>query len=207
MHHHNHAHSHSAVHYSRTLLFCTLINLIYVVIEAAVGLRNGSAGLVSDAGHNLSDVLTLILSLIAITTAASHPKRSRTIGIINAVLLLVAVAFIAFESIAKLISPDSVEGSVISITAGIGIVVNGVTALLLMKDRHDDTNIRASFLHMLSDTLVSVGVVISGFVINWTGWTMIDPIISLSIALIILIPAVDLLKRCKISRQKPQRLR
>lgn len=194
MHNHNHSHSHTEAHYSRTLIFCTLINLMYVAIEAAVGLRNGSAGLVSDAGHNLSDVITLVLSLIAVTTAAAHPKRSRAIGITNAVLLLVAVALIAGEGIAKLLAPDDVEGSVISLTAGIGIVVNGLTALLLMKDRNDDTNIRASFLHMLSDTLVSVGVVISGFVISWTGWVMIDPILSLVIAMIILIPAIDLLK-------------
>lgn len=194
MHNHNHGHGHSEVHYSRTLIFCTVINLMYVAIEAAVGFRNGSAGLVSDAGHNLSDVITLVLSLIAITTAASHPERSKAIGVINAVLLLVAVAFIAVEGIAKLVAPDAVEGSVISITAGIGIIVNGLTALLLMKDRNDDTNIRASFLHMLSDTLVSVGLVISGFVISCTGWVMIDPILSLVIAIVILIPAIDLLK-------------
>lgn len=194
MHNHNHGHGHSEVHYSRTLIFCTVINFMYVAIETAVGFRNGSAGLVSDAGHNLSDVITLVLSLIAITTASSHPERSKAIGVINAVLLLVAVAFIAVEGIAKLVAPDDVEGSVISITAGIGIFVNGLTALLLMKDRNDDTNIRASFLHMLSDTLVSVGVVISGFVISFTGWVMIDPILSLIIALVILIPAIDLLK-------------
>lgn len=193
-HTHTHTHTHSEVHYSRTLIFCTAINLLYVLIEAAVGLRSGSAGLVSDAGHNFSDVITLILSLIAITTAAAHPKRAKAIGVVNAALLLVAVAFIAGEGIAKLLAPDSVEGSVISITAGIGIVVNGLTALLLMRDRNDDTNIRASFLHMLSDTLVSVGVVISGFVISWTGWTAIDPILSLVIAIVILIPAIDLLR-------------
>lgn len=191
---HNHTHHHAASHYSRTLIFCTIINLLYVAIESSIGLRNGSASLVSDAGHNLSDVLTLVLSLIAITTATSHPRRSKTIGVINALLLLIAVAFIAIEGVSKLISPDNVEGSIISLTAGIGIIVNGLTAILLMKDRNDDTNIRASFLHMLSDTLVSIGVVISGFVISYTGWTMIDPIISIVIAVIILIPAIDLFK-------------
>lgn len=191
---HNHSHGHQDIHLGTTLVFCSIINLLYVAIEAGVGFKTGSASLVSDAGHNLSDVLTLLLTLVAITTAAKRPGRAHAIGIINALLLIAAVVIIAIEGVEKLLSHEPIEGAVISITAGVGIIVNGLTALLLMKDRHGDTNVRASFLHMLSDTLVSVGVVISGLVISWTGWTLIDPILSLSIAVIILIPAIGLLK-------------
>ncbi len=181
---------------SGTLIFCAVINLLYVVIEAVVGFLFGSAGLISDAGHNLSDVLTLILSLVAISIAATHPKRASWLSITNAVLLLIAVAVILFEGITKLISPEPIQGGVISITAGIGIIVNGLTAWILMKGRNEDTNIKASFLHMLSDTLVSVGVVISGIIISKTGFVLIDPIISLAIGAIILVLAIQLLHEC-----------
>ena len=113
--------------------------------------------------------------------------------IANALLLIAAVVLIAAEGIAKLIEPEPIEGTTVAVTAGIGIIINGATAYLLMRSQDRDINIKASFLHMVSDTLVSVGVLISGLVISRTGLHIIDPIISLVIAAIILIPAIRLL--------------
>ena len=178
---------------SRMLIICSLINLLYVVIEAGVGFVSSSAGLVSDAGHNLSDVATLLISLAAVNLAQSKPATAKKLTLANALLLIGAVVLIAVEGVSKLIDPEPIQGSVVSLTAGIGIIVNGVTAYLLMREQDRDINIKASFLHMVSDTLVSVGVLVSGLIIAKTGLYVIDPIISLIIALIILFPAVKLL--------------
>lgn len=187
--HEHHAHN---LQLSKMLIVCSVINLLYVVIEAGVGMAVSSAGLVSDAGHNLSDVATLLISLVAVNIAASKPEAAKGLTIANAVLLLAAVALIAVEGISKLISPEPVQGTIVSLTAGIGIIINGVTAYLLMREQDRDINIKASFLHMLSDTLVSVGVLVSGLVIAKTGLYIIDPVVSLVIAAIILVPALKL---------------
>ena len=147
----------------------------------------------SDAGHNLSDVATLLISLAAVNLAQSRPATAKKLTLANALLLIGAVVLIAVEGVSKLIDPEPIQGSVVSLTAGIGIIVNGVTAYLLMREQDRDINIKASFLHMVSDTLVSVGVLVSGLIIAKTGLYVIDPIISLIIALIILFPAVKLL--------------
>lgn len=186
-------HHHENLKLSRMLIICSLVNLLYVVIEAGVGFVSSSAGLVSDAGHNLSDVATLLISLAAVNLAQSRPATAKKLTLANALLLICAVVLIAVEGISKLIDPEPIQGSVVSLTAGIGIIVNGVTAYLLMREQDRDINIKASFLHMVSDTLVSVGVLVSGLIIAKTGLYVIDPIISLIIALIILFPAVKLL--------------
>ena len=187
--HEHHAHN---LQLSKMLIVCSVINLLYVVIEAGVGMAVSSAGLVSDAGHNLSDVATLLISLVAVNIAASKPEAAKGLTIANAVLLIAAVALIAVEGISKLISPEPVQGTIVSLTAGIGIIINGVTAYLLMREHDSDINIKASFLHMLSDALVSVGVLVSGLVIAKTGLYIIDPVVSLVIAAIILVPALRL---------------
>ena len=186
-------HHHENLKLSRMLIICSLVNLLYVVIEAGVGFAASSAGLVSDAGHNLSDVATLLISLAAVNLAQSKPATAKKLTLANALLLIGAVVLIAVEGVSKLIDPEPIQGSVVSLTAGIGIIVNGVTAYLLMREQDRDINIKASFLHMISDTLVSVGVLVSGLIIAKTGLYVIDPIISLIIALIILFPAVKLL--------------
>ena len=186
-------HHHENLKLSRMLIICSLVNLLYVVIEAVVGIVSSSAGLVSDAGHNLSDVATLLISLAAVNLAQSRPATAKKLTLANALLLIGAVVLIAVEGVSKLIDPEPIQGSVVSLTAGIGIIVNGVTAYLLMREQDRDINIKASFLHMISDTLVSVGVLVSGLIIAKTGLYVIDPIISLIIALIILFPAVKLL--------------
>lgn len=174
-----------------TLIVCSSINMIYVVIEAVVGFRSGAVGLISDAGHNLSDVVTLLLSLWAIY----NPKKSDKIFLINALLLIVAVLVILFESVAKLANPATVSGETIFITAGVGIVVNGITAFILMKNSAENRNIKISFLHMIADTFVSLGVLLSGIVIKYTGIYLIDPIVSILISVVILISAVKLFSK------------
>ena len=206
-HTHNHEHHHHVEQLTSlngVIILSIILNLLFVLVEAGVGIGTGSLGLLSDAGHNLSDVFSLLLALIAFRLAASHAtkrftygyrKSSVLISLLNAIILLVAVGVILVESVHKLTDISSIElsGSAISWTAGIGILVNGLTAWLLMRQQAHDVNTRGAFLHMLADTLVSVGVVISGIVISLTGWNWIDPVIGILIAIIILISTWKLL--------------
>lgn len=178
------------------------LNLLFVGVEATIGLLEGSLSLLSDAGHNLSDVFSLVLVLVAFQLAKVHPNAHYTYGykkstvlisLLNAIILLVAVGAIIIESIHKFREPSPLNGVAISWTAGVGILINGATALLLMKGQKNDLNVRGAFLHMAADTLVSVGVVISGIVIALTGWTVIDPVVSLLIAAVILVSTWNLL--------------
>ena len=202
--HHHHDHENKITSLNGVYIVSIVLNLLFVIIEAGVGFWSNSLGLLSDAGHNLSDVFSLMLAMVAFKLSASpsskrytygHRKSSILISLLNAIILLVAVGAIILESIHKFASAGtlSVNGAAISWTAGIGIIVNGVTAYLLMRQQKHDINTRGAFLHMLADTLVSVGVVISGIVISVTGWTVIDPIISLAIAGIILFSTWNLL--------------
>ena len=207
-HHHHHHHHHApAVGDDRGLrriyIVSIVLNLGFVAVEAAAGIIYKSLGLVSDAGHNLSDVASLLLALVALRLMQSHASKGYTYGyrkssvlisLANAVLLLVAVGAIIIESIRKFSHPEPLDGAVISWTAGAGILINGLTALLLMKAQHHDLNAKGAYLHMLADTLVSVGVVISGIVISLTDWYIIDPLIGLAIAAVILTGTWDLLK-------------
>lgn len=181
-----------------------VLNLLFVFVEAGVGLVSNSLGLLSDAGHNLGDVFTLLLALFAFELAKIRPARNYTYGykkgtvlisLLNAIILLIAVGAIIVESIHKFSNPVPVNGVAVSWTAGVGIVVNGLTAWLLMRQRKNDLNTEGAFLHMAADTLVSIGVVISGIVIAITGWNIIDPIISLVIVVIILISTWHLLSQ------------
>ena len=202
-HHHGHHHHHTFTRVSKVLIWGIVLNMLYVLIEGGVGIYAGSMGLVSDAGHNLSDVFSLVLTLVGIKLALSHANSRYTYGyqkatilisLLNAIILLVAVGIIIVESIRKFSHPEPIDGDIVSWTAGIGIVINGLTAWLLMKDQKEDLNVRGAFLHMAADTLVSVGVVVAGIVITFTGWVMIDPIISLVIALLILVSTWNMLK-------------
>lgn len=181
---------------------CIAVNLLFVVIEAGIGFFANSLSLLSDAGHNLSDVFSLLLVLIAFRLAKIHPNANYTFGykkstvlisLLNAIILLVAVVLIVVESIYKFQNPTSVDGATISWTAGIGIIINGLTAVMLMRSQKTDLNVRGAYLHMVADTLVSVGVVVSGLVISMTGWYVVDPIVSLVIAVVILVSTWRLL--------------
>ena len=178
------------------------LNLLFVIVEAVAGVVGNSIGLLSDAGHNLSDVFSLLLAMIALKLASSHAtkrftyghrKASVLISLLNAIILLVAVGAIIVESIDKFFHPTEVNGTLIIWTAAVGILINGLTAWALSRQQQHDINTRGAFLHMLADTLVSVGVVVSGIVIHYTGWMVIDPIIGLVIAVVILVSTWDLL--------------
>ena len=196
---HEHHHHHTAPTQSLNgiFIFSIVLNVLFVLIEAGVGFWQNSLSLLSDAGHNLSDVFSLLLVLVAFRLAKVHSNEHFTYGyrkstvlisLLNAVILLIAVGAIVIESIHKFSEPAQVNGIAISWTAGVGILINGLTALLLMHGQKSDLNVRGAFLHMLADTLVSVGVVISGIVIYYTGWN-----ISLIIAAVILISTWELL--------------
>ena len=202
-HHHHHQAEAADIASLRGIYWVSIaLNLAFVGVEAGVGLWKGSLGLLSDAGHNLSDVFSLVLALVAFRLAGTHGNKHFTYGyrkgsilisLLNAVILLVAVGAIVLESIHKLRQPVAVDGGAIAWTAAAGILVNGLTTFLLMRYRKSDLNSRGAFLHMAADTLVSVGVVVSGVVISLTGWSVIDPIIGLVIAVIILVGTWDLL--------------
>lgn len=202
-HQHVHEHNHTLTSLNSIFIVCIIINLLFVVIEAGAGFIFNSLGLLSDAGHNLSDVFSLLLSLFAFRMSKhrstehftyGYKKSTVLVSLLNAIILLIAVGAIIIESIYKLKTPEHVSGAAVSWTAGIGIIVNGVTAWLLMKNQKHDLNVRGAFLHMAMDTLVSVGVVISGIIIMLTGFVLIDTFISLAIALLILVSTWKLLK-------------
>ena len=171
-----------------------VLNACFVILEVMVGYLSHSLGLVSDAGHKLIDVLALVLALVGFRLASKDNFRQISAGIalINALILLIAVGVIIAESIAKFSHPEPVSGSAMSWTAGVGILVSGISAIVLMRHRKD-INTRAAFLHMATDSLLSLGVVISGIVISRTGADIIDPVISLVIAAVILFNTVRLL--------------
>lgn len=201
-HHHHHHHDHSACADGRTLLVCILLNLLFVLIETASGMYYNSVGLISDAGHNLGDVFSLVLALVAMRMARvkaggrftyGYRKSTVLVSLVNAVILLVAVGAIMIESVYRFDSDAVVSGQAVSWTAGAGIVINGLTAWLLMKGSHKDMNMRGAFLHMLADTLVSAGVVVSGLAITFLGWNWADPVVSIAIAAVILVSTLKLL--------------
>ena len=201
-HHHHHHHSAPTQSLNGIFILSIILNGLFVLIEAGVGLWQNSLSLLSDAGHNLSDVFSLVLVLVAFRLAKvqsnsrytyGYRKSTILIALLTAVILLEAVGANVIESIHKFSEPAEVNGIAVSWTAGVGILINGATALLLMHSQKSDLNVRGAFLHMAADTLVSVGVVVSGIVIHCTGWTVIDPIVSLVIAAVILVSTWELL--------------
>ncbi|MGH6553781.1 cation diffusion facilitator family transporter [Bacteroides hominis] len=201
-HEHHHEHVHELTSLNKSFIIGITLNILFVLVEFGIGFYYDSLGLLSDAGHNLGDVASLVLAMLAFRLAKVHPNSRYTYGykkstvlvsLLNAVILLVAVGIIIAESIDKLLHPVPVEGAAIAWTAGVGVIVNAVTAWLFMKDKEKDLNVKGAYLHMAADTLVSVGVVISGIIIMYTGWTLVDPIIGLVIAVIIVISTWGLL--------------
>lgn len=193
-HAHGAGHSHAPKDFGRAFLIGIVLNTAFVIIEAVYGWLSGSMALIADAGHNLSDVMALLLAWGA-SIAAKKPAnvrftygyKSSTIlaALANAALLLVAIGAIAYETIHRLSDPAPVEGATMVIVAGIGIVINAGTAMLFMRGRKQDINIRGAFLHMAADALVSLGVVIAGIAILLSGALWIDPLVSLLIVAVI----------------------
>ncbi len=204
-HHHHHDHHHHIVdvaHAGQTLMVGIVLNVLFVIVELVMGWRYHSLGLLSDAGHNVGDVFSLVMALLAFRLARVQVSKRYTYGfrkstvlvsLLNAIILLVAVGAIVVESIRKLHYPAPVNGEAVSWTAALGIVINGITAYMLMDTSKGDLNMRGAFLHMAADTLVSVGVLLSGIAIMLWNVTIIDPIISLVIAMVILVSTWRLL--------------
>ena len=203
-HEHSHQHSHAinAESLNKAFIIGIVLNLAFVVIEFAAGFWFDSLALLSDAGHNLSDVVSLVLALLAFRLAKvkanerytyGYKKSTILVSLLNAVILLVAVGAIVIESIHKLNNPAVVPGGAIAWVAGVGVLINAFTAFLFMKDKEKDLNVKGAYLHMAADTLVSVGVLVAGIVISRTGWYIIDPIIGLIVAVVILISTWNLL--------------
>jgi cobalt-zinc-cadmium efflux system protein len=203
--HGHHHHHHVPGEFNRAFAVGILLNTVYIAIEASCGFFYGSLALLADAGHNLSDVLGLLLAWGAHYLTGLKPTARRTYGwggssilasLLNALLLLLAMGGIAWESVRRLFNPGEIEvpGSTIMIVAGIGVVINTATALLFLRGKDHDLNIRGAYLHMAADAAVSVGVVLGGLLIMTFGWTWIDPVLSLIIVLVIVIGAWSLLK-------------
>ncbi len=197
-----HDHSHEAGHhhhapkdFGNAFLLGIFLNAGFIVIEVVFGLWSGSLALLADAGHNLADVLGLVMAWVATLLIKRASSERRTYGwkrstvlaaLFNALLLLVGVGVILWEAIGRFSEPAPVAGLTVAWVAGAGILVNGFTAWLFMSGRKHDLNVRGAFLHMAADAAVSLGVMISGLVIFFTGWTLLDPVISLMIGFLIL---------------------
>ena len=204
---HEHHHHHPALTYDQTtgrnFILGIVLNLAFVLVEAGAGLWLGSLALLSDAGHNLSDVFSLLLALLAFRMMRIQPSQKYTYGykrmtilvsLVNALLLFVAVAAILWSSVEKILHPSPVQGDVVAWVAGIGILVNAFTAYLFFKGKDHDLNVKGAYLHMAADTLVSVGVLIAGVVIQLTGWYIVDPLIGIVVGVVILLSSWGLLR-------------
>jgi cobalt-zinc-cadmium efflux system protein len=215
----NHAHGHGHSHdqeYGHThahvippdginlrMGIAVALNLVFVLVEGGFGFISNSVALIADAGHNLSDVLGLVCAWGALLLGRRPPGAKFTYGLgrssvlaalANAVLLLLACGAIAWEAVSRLGSPPPVAGWTVMAVAAIGIALNGISAWMLHAGSHGDLNRRSAYLHMLADAAVSAGVVLSGVLIIWTGWSLIDPIVSLAIVAVILVSTWRLLQ-------------
>jgi cobalt-zinc-cadmium efflux system protein len=212
-HHHDHAHGHGHGHHhhappapgdhSRAFLIAILLNVGFVAVEFAYGLIAHSTALMADAGHNLSDVLGLVLAWVAAVLTRKRPEGRYTYGLRgtsilaalgNSMLLLVACGGIAWEAVHRLAAPAPVGGLTVSVVAGVGIAVNAFSAWLFMAGSKSDLNLRGAYLHMAADALVSLAVVAGGLTMLYTGWYWVDPLLSLVIVAVILVSSFGLLR-------------
>jgi cobalt-zinc-cadmium efflux system protein len=201
---HGHDHSHAPENFDRAFAIGISVNIAFVAIEAFYGWRVNSLALLADAGHNLGDVAGLVLAWGGALAGKLRPDQRYTYGwkrasivaaFVNAVLLLVAMGSLAWEAVGRLSSPPPTHGLTVMAVAGIGIFVNLGTAFLFMRGRHDDMNIQGAYLHMASDALVSLGVVVAAGLSLWFGWSWLDPVASLVIALVIVAGTWSLFRR------------
>jgi cobalt-zinc-cadmium efflux system protein len=198
-----HAHDHAPANFGKAFAIGITLNTALVVAEAVYGYIGNSTALLADAGHNLSDVLGLAMAWAASVAARRAPSGRFTYGLrastilaalANAVFLLVATGAIGWEAILRLRQPEPIAGVTVMVVAGIGILINGFTAMLFARGRKDDINIEGAYLHMAADAAVSLGVVISAALIIWTGWLWLDPVTSLVICATILWSTTSLLR-------------
>jgi cobalt-zinc-cadmium efflux system protein len=204
-HHDDEHHSHHAVPLSginTAFIIGISLNLLFVIIEVIAGLYIHSLSLLSDAGHNLADVAALTLSLIAFKLVKKKPTEKFTYGyskttilvaLFNAMVLMVSIGAIGVEAVQRFMHPQALDGKTISIVAGIGILINTITALLFLREKDKDLNIKSAYLHLLSDAIVSLGIVIAGIIIYFTNYFWIDALVSIIIAVVILLSTWNLL--------------
>jgi cobalt-zinc-cadmium efflux system protein len=202
-HNHNHHHEIEPVKANGAFIFGITLNFLFVIIEVVVGFYIHSLSLLSDAGHNLADVFALSLSLLAFRLTKIRSNKNYTYGyrkssiivaLFNAMILMLSIGAILYEAIQKLIKPEPLPGTTIAWVAGIGIIINGATAFMFLRNKSKDLNIKAAYLHLLADALVSLVLVIGGIVIHFTNWFWIDPALSIVVALTILFSTWNLLK-------------
>ena len=198
-HDHDHAgHSHGPTvltSINRALIIGAVLNAGYVAVEFTLGFYYNSLALIADAGHNLSDVASLLLSLLAFRLARVRQTPSFTYGyrkstvlasLTNAVVLLITIGAILWESVGRFRHPEPVAGGAVAWVAGLGIIVNAGSALLFFKNKEHELNAKGAYLHLATDAIVSLGVVIAGIIINYTGWTWLDPAIGILVAAVIM---------------------
>jgi cobalt-zinc-cadmium efflux system protein len=192
------------INYNKAFSFGIILNVIYIIIEFVFGLRINSMALIADAGHNLSDLLGLLLAWGATYLAKTSTTNDRTYGLkkstilaalFNSIILLIAVGAITIEALRKFISPVQVQGTTMMVVAAVGFVINALTAILFLKGKENDINIKGAFIHMAADASVSLGVIAAGVLITITNWLWIDPAIGIVIAIVITIGTWDLLKK------------
>jgi cobalt-zinc-cadmium efflux system protein len=200
---HNHSHDHAPADYSRAFALGIVLNLAIVVLEAVFGLLSGSMALLADAGHNLSDVLGLVVAWAGAAMAKRRASARFTYGLkkgsilaalINALLLMVAVGAITAEAIRRLLDPEPAHAPTMIWVAALAIAINLLTAMLFARGRKRDINVRAAYQHMAADAAVSAGVVFAGLIILWTGQAWVDPVMSLAVAGVIFWGTIGLLK-------------
>jgi cobalt-zinc-cadmium efflux system protein len=201
--HRGHGHDHAPADFGRAFAIGIALNLGFVIVESVYGFVANSMSLLADAGHNLSDVLGLIVAWAGAVMARRAPSPRFTYGLkkapilaalVNSLFLLVAVGGIGGEAVRRLFHPSPTDGGTVMIVAAVGIAVNGLTALLFARGREHDINIRGAFLHMAADAAVSLAVVLAGLAILWTGQRWVDPLMSLAVAVVILWGSIGLLK-------------
>ncbi len=208
---HSHTHDHSGHthhhgdpnNHSRAFVVAITLNIVFVAVEFSYGFIANSTALMADAGHNLSDVLGLVLAWGAALLSRKAPSQRYTYGLrgtsilaalVNAMILLLACGAISWEAILRFQQPPEVAGFTVTLVAAVGIIVNGLSAWLFVKGSKTDLNIRGAYLHMMADTAVSLGVVVAGLAMVYTGWYWLDPVVSLLIVLIITISTWGLLR-------------
>ena len=203
--HSGHNHSHFDVQNVRkAFIWGIALNITFTVVEAIVGYVSGSLAVLADAGHNLADTASLVIALLAFRLAQAKPTPKYTYGykkatilaaLANAIILLFAIAAITYEAIERFSTPVEIDGKVVMLTAGIGILINGFTAMLFFSNKDKDLNVKGAYLHLVADALVSVGVVIAGALIMLFGYYWIDSVVSLIVAAVIFISTWALLKQ------------
>ena len=202
-HHHGHNHAIDLQDVNRAFIIGIILNFLFVIIETVVGLSVHSLSLLSDAGHNLADVASLAMALIAIRLTKVKANQKYTYGykkttilvaLLNAAILLVSIGAISYEAVQRIITPQPLPGKTISIVAAIGILINATTALLFFRSKEKDLNVKGAFLHLISDAIVSAGLVVGGIIIYYTGLYRIDSLLSIVIAVVILLSTWHLLK-------------